>query len=136
ALAISPVHAGFSADPGHFSPYSPSSRQFLNAFHIDPLQVDPGAEAVLRALDSDALAAQLNAADEVRWRQAAGLRMRVLRELHARQPAREDGHGADFRRYCEAGGEALQRHAIFETLHALFLQQDLRDWRRWPQDLG
>ena len=30
ALAISPMHAMFSADPERYSPYSPSSRLFLN----------------------------------------------------------------------------------------------------------
>src|SRR5699024_5525287 len=32
AVAISPVHALFNARPNHFSPYSPSSRLFLNAW--------------------------------------------------------------------------------------------------------
>ena len=36
ALALSPVHAMFSADPHRYSPYSPSSRLFLNVMMIDP----------------------------------------------------------------------------------------------------
>ena len=35
ALALSPAHALFAADPGHFSPYSPSSRLFYNPLLAD-----------------------------------------------------------------------------------------------------
>ena len=35
ALALSPTHALFAADPNHFSPYSPSSRLFYNPLHAD-----------------------------------------------------------------------------------------------------
>lgn len=47
-IAISPTHAGFSADGSHFSPYSPSSRLFHNALFIDPESVD-GPEAAAAA---------------------------------------------------------------------------------------
>src|SRR3546814_733831 len=43
ALAISPVHALFAADPTHFSPYAPSSRLFFNVLHADPAQLLGGA---------------------------------------------------------------------------------------------
>ncbi len=38
-LALSPIHAIFSADPHHFSPYSPSSRLFYNPLYADPVIV-------------------------------------------------------------------------------------------------
>ncbi|MGH7043731.1 MAG: 4-alpha-glucanotransferase [Acetobacteraceae bacterium] len=36
AVAISPVHAAFAAEPDRFSPYAPSSRALLNVLHADP----------------------------------------------------------------------------------------------------
>ena len=36
ALAISPTHALFPADASRYSPYAPSSRQFLNGLYADP----------------------------------------------------------------------------------------------------
>ena len=36
ALALSPTHALFAADPAHFSPYSPSNRLFYNPLLADP----------------------------------------------------------------------------------------------------
>ena len=55
AVAISPMHAMFSADPGKFSPYSPSSRLFLNVLHIDPASFF-GHAAVAAAVDALAAA--------------------------------------------------------------------------------
>jgi 4-alpha-glucanotransferase len=46
---MSPVHAMFAADPGRSSPYSPSSRLFLNAFLIDPAGI-LGEEAQAQVL--------------------------------------------------------------------------------------
>lgn len=37
ALAISPLHAMFSADTERYSPYSPSSRLFLNSLYASPV---------------------------------------------------------------------------------------------------
>ena len=36
ALALSPLHALFAADPSRFGPYSPSTRLFLNPLHASP----------------------------------------------------------------------------------------------------
>ena len=36
AIALSPVHSLFAADPAHYGPYSPSSRLFLNPLYADP----------------------------------------------------------------------------------------------------
>jgi hypothetical protein len=38
-LALSPLHALFAAEPSHFSPYSPSSREFYNPLHADAASV-------------------------------------------------------------------------------------------------
>ena len=39
ALALSPAHALFAADPRHSSPYSPSNRLFYNPLLADPAAV-------------------------------------------------------------------------------------------------
>ena len=39
AIALSPTHSLFAADPSHFGPYSPSSRLFLNPLFADPTLV-------------------------------------------------------------------------------------------------
>jgi len=132
AVAISPVHAGFSADPDRFSPYSPSSRLFLNVLHADPAALGEGAYRA--ALNETGLAdevARLEALDLVDWPAAGRARLRLFRALHPRfadDPA--------FLRFRREAGEPLESHARFEALHAHLFGRDpaLWHWRDWPSD--
>ena len=45
AVGVNPLHALFPADANHISPYSPSSRLFLNVFYLDPEAVPDLAES-------------------------------------------------------------------------------------------
>ncbi|GAB3550049.1 4-alpha-glucanotransferase [Noviherbaspirillum agri] len=138
AVAISPVHAMFSADVNRYSPYGPSSRLFLNALHIDPARVlGPQAmAAALDALGSDAAAryAALEQQPLIDWPAAASLRLSLLRRLFEQFTA-AGGH-SDFEDFRRQGGSALQDHARFEALHAWRLGHgESCDWRTWPQGL-
>ena len=138
ALAISPVHAMFSADVNRFSPYGPSSRLFLNALHIDPAAV-LGRDAMLAelaALGSDAPARYeaLEREELIDWPGAARLRLALLRRLHDRFLAA--GDSSDFDAFRRQGGDALRDHARFEALHAWQLANgESGYWKEWPQDL-
>ena len=138
ALAISPVHAMFADDPHRFSPYSPSSRLFLNVLHIDPAAI-LGREAMLQALDEagpQALARhqRLEQADQVNWPEAGAHRIALLRRLYAM--FRMQGNpSAELAAFRLQGGQALADHALFEALHHSLraTQTDIgSDWRRWP----
>ncbi len=138
AVAISPVHAMFSADVHRFSPYGPSSRLLLNALHIDPASVlgQQGLAAALDALGGDAGAtmARLEQDELIDWPAAASLRLRLLRQLYERFA--EHGDRAEFNAFRSAGGDILERHARFEALHAWRLANgESGDWRTWPDGL-
>jgi 4-alpha-glucanotransferase len=139
ALAISPVHALFSADPQRYSPYAPSSRLFLNTTYIDPSTV-LGDAALQRAMASLPSSARNEAADEpmIDWLRVADARMSLFRVLyeqfcqHPAEPLRQ--RFAIFRRQ---GGEALESHGRYEALHADFSAQlgPAHGWRDWPTEL-
>ncbi len=57
ALAISPLHAMFSADGSRYSPYSPSSRVFFNVLYAAP-ELVLGAEPVRQAMQRAGLQAE------------------------------------------------------------------------------
>jgi len=141
ALAISPVHAMFSADPGRFSPYGPSSRLFFNVLHIDPARA-LGPEALQQALreelelpGSRSNLAHLEAAERVDWPAAAAQRLALLRRLFVRF-RNGAGDSRSFSSFRDLGGQALQDHACFEALDAWFRAQQPQavqgDWRHWP----
>lgn len=137
ALAISPVHAMFSADAGRYSPYGPSSRMHLNAMHIDPMAIS-GRQAYEQALHAGAEMAsagnRLNQAALIDWPATSNHRLRLLRHLfHDFQRESGDRQQA-FLEYRRQGGQALQDHAIYEALHDHLRQQSAGDdWRLWPQ---
>ncbi|WP_454689994.1 4-alpha-glucanotransferase [Achromobacter aloeverae] len=140
ALAISPVHAMFAADPGRYSPYGPSSRLFLNSLYVDPSAVlgEAAVGAALRGLGLGDEALRLDGLSLIDWPAVARLRLKVLRRLY--DDFRDDAHSElqdAFTRFRIAGGEALESHARFEALHARHLPPlgDATDWRLWPADL-
>jgi len=119
-IAISPVHAQFSADPDRFSPYSPSSRMLLNVLHT---RLDVPADAETQRLE---------AADFVDWPGAGRKRLAALRAMF-------DTAGPDMLAALEAfrteQGDALETHVRFEALHAHLFSADtgLWHWRTWPE---
>ena len=138
-LAISPVHAMFAAQPGRCSPYSPSSRLFLNILYAAPASV-LGHDAMMRGL-ADVEPDELNALDSldlIDWPDAAAIRVRLLRTLH-RQFSIEAPPALRQRytRFCAAQGQALRDHAVFEALHAARQAADgaVQPWTQWPAGL-
>ena len=117
AIAISPVHAQFSADADRYSPYSPSSRTQLNVLHT---RLDMG--------DSGTAEGGL-----VDWPTASRARLAKLRTLFdAADPATLAALAA----FRAQQGDALETHARFEALHAhLFAADPSRwHWRTWPEE--
>lgn len=118
AIAISPVHALFSASPTHYSPYAPSNRAALNILHItqDGVVTD----------ESDGDDHRL-----INWPRAARAKLSALRA--AFNAADDDAALAAFRAHA---GIDLERHAIFEALAASFTtdEQPGSDWRTWPPE--
>ncbi len=126
AVALSPVHSLFAADPARHGPYSPSSRLFLNPLYGDPSIVF-GAER---------LASHAAVADEqaplIDWAAAGAAKFAMLRRLFDDFTARDLAAGtplaADFEHFVRDGGDALHEHALFEALHA----DRPGNWVDWP----
>ena len=133
AVAVSPVHAQFSADPDRFSPYAPSSRVALNALHADP---DALGLAVAEDEDSKAERERLESLALIDWPAAGRLRLARFRWVYNRLEAAHRAildEFADFR----ALRPDLEAHARFEALHAHIFGTDHArwHWRSWPEEL-
>ncbi len=141
ALAISPVHAMFSADLHRYSPYGPSSRLLANVLHVDPRGVlgDAAFDAALETVDGAARLASLADNALIDWPASSKLRLSLLRALFDRfstqVDARTEQLRAEFGAYREQAGDVLESHARFEALHATLAAEDphmLGGWRNWP----
>ncbi|WP_017907150.1 4-alpha-glucanotransferase [Pseudomonas asplenii] len=136
ALAISPLHAMFSSDPSRYSPYSPSSRLFLNSLYAAPGAI-LGERALRLAIDSTGLADELHELEQlslIDWPRAARAKYRLLRALHDGFRLGDHPLGEDFASFRHAGGEALENHCRFEALQAHCIARgESGDWRQWPE---
>jgi len=118
AVAINPVHALFPGNGRGFSPYSPSSRLFLNSAMGDPALVGlpplpPG--------QCDPL---------IDWPHALPRRLAQLRAVFAGLDA---AHRAAI--VHESSDERLRRHALFDALDCHFRPRGAHGWRDWPAAL-
>ncbi|EQB15424.1 4-alpha-glucanotransferase [Novosphingobium lindaniclasticum] len=115
-VAISPLHAISSHAGRAFSPYTPSSRLFLNTALAAPqlAGLPPYATG-----DDGAL---------IDWQTALPERRQALRRLFAELDESDRQRVAAWAR---GQREALQRHALFEALSSCFGG----DWGKWPSAL-
>ncbi|WP_460156654.1 4-alpha-glucanotransferase [Pseudomonas sp. S2_H10] len=136
ALAISPLHAMFSSDSQRYSPYSPSSRLFLNSLYCAPGTI-LGERALRTAIDATGLAIELKALEErplIDWPAAAEAKHRLLQALYEGFVQGEHPLHEDFSSFRHAAGEALENHCRFEAIQeARAARGEILDWRQWPE---
>lgn len=115
ALAINPVHALFPGHGANFSPYSPSSRLFLNGAMGDP------ALAGLPPLPASG-----DGGDLIDWPRAMPARLAQLRQAFAAlEPARRAAFAVE-------SDAMLHRHALFDALDCHFRPTGAHGWQDWP----
>ncbi len=134
-LGLSPLHALFPSHRGKVSPYSPSSRLF-----IDPIFVDP---AILPEFDSSAASRYLNepgTAAELERLRGNGLvdhdsSWTIKRAALGKYWSRfGDTAGAEFSSYRVKAGDELESHATFEALSEHFGAEGKAAVSQWPQE--
>jgi 4-alpha-glucanotransferase len=144
AVGLNPLHALFPGNPAHASPYSPSSRCFLNPLYVDIAAVPDLADCpeARDRIESAAFRAQLGAlrgTTLVDYVAVAALKLPVLERLHAAFRAnhleRGTARAEAFRRFQRERGVALESYAVFEALSEQFRQvkPGYFPWRDWPQ---
>lgn len=146
-LGVNPLHALFAGEPERASPYSPSSRLFINPLYLDLERIEDFAEcaAAQRLVGSAAVRSARQRLQErslVDYGGTAELKHRVLRllyesfrEQHLRR--RNDARADEFRAYQRQLGLTLRRFATFEVVcqaHGGAAGRS-RSWRRWPAEL-
>ena len=123
-LGLSPVHALFGADVTKYSPYSPSSRLFLQTGLVAP-QNAPGFDPALDGAGEPAAGSTLIDYRTVLQRQRAMLESLWRR---TRETALQDI--ASFRR---DGGQRLEEYATFEALSDHFKAEGRHWLGEWPE---
>ncbi len=139
-VGLNPIHSLFPANPEGASPYSPSSRRWLNLLYIDVINVPEFAlsQEAQQLVGSCAFQAKIRAARESDWvnyTEVAALKMSVFPHLwetfKTRQLDKKTERSHAFNRFVEEGGMSLFHQASFDALHAHLKQSDDSLWG-WP----
>ncbi|MBI2277842.1 MAG: malto-oligosyltrehalose synthase [Dechloromonas sp.] len=144
-VGLNPLHALFPEQPARCSPYSPSSRLFLNVLYIDveavaDFQASAAARALVAAPDFQARLRALQAGELVDYAAVAAAKLAALRlafaDFRSCQLLPGTPRAQAWRRFRTAGGAALEQHARFEALQADFhaADQALWGWPAWPAE--
>nr|WP_301274218.1 4-alpha-glucanotransferase [Acetobacter senegalensis] len=134
ALMMSPLHALCPIHPERCSPYSPSSRRFLNPLLAD-LRTCFSKQLIHTVYrqhpDWAAQITERTAEKLINWKAAGTLRLQVLRVLYEKhiRPCPPQ----DMLSFIQEGGSALKNHAVFEALQAFLKTRGPRgdNWRLW-----
>ena len=144
-IGLNPLHAMSPAEPARASPYSASSRHFLNVLYISVPAVPEFSECAeaQRRLERADVAAQLErlrASPLVDYTGVAQIKFEILelmhRDFHERHLTALSERGRRFRDFVAAGGPALSRHARFDALDRHFQRTrgGPAGWFSWPEE--
>jgi len=143
-IGFNPINALFSHNPYHKSPYSPSSRLFLNPLYLDIETVPDFLESTMaqEAVQDPQFQvelANLRESEMVDYAGVSAAKKTILEILyqHFRDHHLDSGNdrGRAFRDFQEKGGESLRLYGLFEALQEHFHGDDpsVWGWPVWPE---
>jgi 4-alpha-glucanotransferase len=144
-IGVNPLHALAPADPARSSPYSASSRHFLNVLYISVPAVPEfeQCQAVrARVADADFVHRlhSLRSQQLVDYRGVADLKFEILallyRDFRDRHLGLRSERGRAFLEFVARRGLPLQLHARFDALDRYFCatRGSACGWMSWPQE--
>ncbi|HFZ8996277.1 TPA: 4-alpha-glucanotransferase [Citrobacter freundii] len=139
-IGLNPIHALYPANPESASPYSPSSRRWLNIVYIDvnaveDFRLSEEAQAWWNMPTTQQALQSARDAEWVDYATVTALKMAALRMAWKGFSARDDEQMAAFRHFVTQQGESLYWQAAFDAIHAFQVKEDeLRwGWPVWPE---
>lgn len=143
-IGLNPIHALYPAQPQNASPYSPSSRKWLNILYTDITAVSEfkHCDVMQRQCSTTEFQQHLSALREVEWvdyKQVTEVKLNALRELFSTLNNGKSVNAARmiaFKDFIIDKGEPLQQQATYDALHFSFLAKDegAWGWPAWPED--
>ena len=145
AVGVNPLHAVFPDDAERASPYSPSSRQYLNWLYLDieaipEFKTSDEARALVATYEFQLELARLRSVPLVDYSGVATIKHRVIEILYAAFRTGHLGSGDTrdraFSAFRTSHGAPLRRFALFHALREVLGATDWsqRDWRNWSED--
>lgn len=133
-VGLNPIHALYPNNPNSCSPYSPSSRKWLNHLYIDvsavPGYEQPSIQAMVNDADFQAQLTHTRAIEYIDYNAVSALKMPVLKALFELNSSNTELQKA-LDKFIAAGGESLQTLMRYDALQAHLKSTD-QDYWGWP----
>jgi len=145
-VGLNPLHPLYQNNPEHISPYSPTSRCFLNVLYIDVRSTHnfstcQNASDTFNSKAFQSALALAKSGDLVNYPLVAKLKYELLEILFddfisTDSQVDESKCTQEFARFIEEQGEDLYTLATFEALYEHFRNIDasIYDWKLWPKE--
>jgi 4-alpha-glucanotransferase len=144
-IGLNPLHPLFQQNPAHRSPYSPSSRCFLNPLYIDVTKAPNfdycvSAQKKVKSKTFQQNIVKARASELIDYPAVAALKFEITEILFENFCDNSRGlyqsMSGDFKNYKEKQGNDLQRFATFHALNEHFNLTDNKvyGWPDWPKD--
>lgn len=142
AIGLNPLHPLYPNNPAHRSPYSPTSRCFLNVMYIDVTNVPnyQDCQAAQQRFTSDEFQAKLAFAkttELIDYPAVADVKYQILALLFADFTANADKTlTTEFQAFKAEQGADLLALTTFDALYEYFRAQDENayGWKMWPSE--
>ncbi len=121
-LLVNPLHAATPVVPQQASPYSPTTRRYLNPLYL-AIHDLPGARDLPELPQLDRMGARLNARPLIERDRIFELKMRALGSLYGRFAG-----SADFDGFLVTEGASLREYAAYCVLAETYGG----NWHQWP----
>lgn len=144
-VGLNPMHAGYpgNPDPDMVSPYSPSSRRWLNIIYIAVNDVPEfiNNKEANQLVNSPAFAKKLQALRDreyVDYRAVLELKLKVLEMIFDlnRMTDKRTSRGKKFLEFIQNGGESLLNMATYDAMQRVFYEKGINawGWKKFPRE--
>ncbi|MCM2679467.1 4-alpha-glucanotransferase [Echinimonas agarilytica] len=144
-VGLNPIHALYPSNPESASPYSPSSRRWLNIIYIDVTAIaeysdSKAAQAIVNSAEFKTRIEALKSPEWVDYTGVMQAKIEVLDEVFAtfkaEQLSKNTKRARAFRDFVKAGGDSLLEQAAFDALQRHFYAEGINawGWPAWPEE--
>lgn len=145
-IGLNPLHALFITNPLHKSPYSPSSRLYLNYLYLDVSSIEDfskskKAQEWFAKPETQERLEILRQTDEVDYLSVARIKQEALELAYhfflTHHAGKSTARSKRFKHYVKQQGDSLLQHAAFDALFAEQCQATgaHQAWQRWDKGI-
>lgn len=138
-VGLNPIHQLFPANPESASPYSPSTRRWLNVIYINVEQTEEfrnnkKVQEYVASPEFQGRLADLRAPEYVNYKGVMEAKLDVLHRLYDDAQLHKNAdspRGKAFMAFVKQGGDSLNQIAVYDALQAHLYAQGQNAWG-WP----